>query len=165
MSPRHFSELETKGRASDHGLDSWRRSGMHGTTMSFGSSATTGTFGSVVDLFCGVGGLSHGFRLEGFKIAAGIDTDENCRYAFEYNNEAPFIRRDVGLLDGETVKQLFTPGIPSVLIGCAPCQPFSVYNQKNSDPQWQLLKEFERIISQVRPVVVSMENVAALGTV
>ena len=119
-------------------------------------------FGSVVDLFCGAGGLSHGFLLEGFEIAAGIDTDEACRYAFEHNNSAPFLRRDIATLDGETVEKLFTPKIPSVLIGCAPCQPFSIYNQKNSDPQWQLLGEFARIISRARPLVVSMENVPRL---
>ena len=118
--------------------------------------------GSVVDLFCGVGGLSHGFRQEGFEVAAGVDSDESCRYAFEHNNEAPFIHRDVASLDGEEVRKLLTPGIPSILVGCAPCQPFSVYNQKNSDPQWQLLEEFARIISQVRPSVVSMENVPRL---
>lgn len=118
--------------------------------------------GSVVDLFCGAGGLSHGFWLEGFRIAAGIDIDEACRYAFEHNNEARFIHRDIASLNGETVKGLFEPGAPSVLVGCAPCQPFSMYNQKNSDPRWQLLEEFARIISEVKPTVVSMENVPRL---
>lgn len=118
--------------------------------------------GSVVDLFCGAGGLSHGFWLEGFRIAAGIDSDEACRYAFEHNNAARFIRQDIASLDGETVKELFEPGAPSVLVGCAPCQPFSAYNQKNSDPRWQLLEEFARIISEAKPTVVSMENVPRL---
>ncbi len=118
--------------------------------------------GSVVDLFCGAGGLSHGFLLEGFEIAAGIDTDEDCRYAFEHNNEAPFIRKDVASLDDETLNELFTPGLPSVLVGCAPCQPFSIYNQKNADPQWELLGEFARIIVETKPLVVSMENVPRL---
>jgi len=142
-----------------------RHSGSSGgkrPTELLGSHRSAESIGSVVDLFCGAGGLSHGFLLEGFEIAAGVDTDEHCRYAFESNNNAPFIRKDVAVLDGRTVRQLFTPKIPSVLVGCAPCQPFSVYNQRNSDPQWQLLKEFTRIISQVRPLVVSMENVPRL---
>ena len=133
-----------------------------GAPGSLGLASSAGPYGSVVDLFCGVGGLSHGFRQEGFEIAAGVDDDENCRYAFEHNNEARFIHRDVSSLDGEEVGKLFTPGMPSILVGCAPCQPFSVYNQKNADPQWQLLEEFARIISQVRPSVVSMENVPRL---
>ena len=155
-------EFETGARANDPGREIRRRSGVSESAMPLGSDVPAGPFGSVVDLFCGVGGLSHGFRQEGFEIAAGVDDDENCRYAFEHNNEAPFIRHDVSSLDGEEVEKLFTPGMPSILIGCAPCQPFSVYNQKNSDPQWQLLEEFARIISQVRPSVVSMENVPRL---
>ncbi len=118
--------------------------------------------GSVVDLFCGAGGLSHGFLQEGFEIAAGVDTDEDCRYPFEHNNEATFIRKDIASLDGETLDELFTPDLPSVLVGCAPCQPFSIYNQKNSDPQWELLGEFARIIVETKPLVVSMENVPRL---
>jgi DNA (cytosine-5)-methyltransferase 1 len=116
----------------------------------------------VVDLFCGAGGLTHGFKLEGFNIAAGIDVDEGCRYPFEYNNSAPFIRKDVTTLTGLEVSKLFHTGSIPVLVGCAPCQPFSIYNQKNSDPQWQLLREFSRIIADVRPLVVSMENVPSL---
>ena len=70
--------------------------------------------------------------------------------------------RDVATLDGESVTELFVPDRLSVLVGCAPCQPFSVYNQKNRDPRWQLLEEFARIIAEVRPSVVSMENVPRL---
>ena len=65
-------------------------------------------------------------------------------------------------LDASTVAKLFNPSLTSVLVGCAPCQPFSLYNQKNSDPQWQLLGQFGRIISHVKPAVVSMENVPRL---
>ena len=52
----------------------------------------------MVDIFCGAGGLSHGFRNAGFDIVGGIDIDEDCRYSFEQNNDAPFIRRDVATL-------------------------------------------------------------------
>ena len=97
---------------------------------------------SVVDIFCGAGGLSHGFRQQGFEIVGGIDIDEDCRYAFEQNNYAPFIRRDVVTLKADEINGLFTPGRPRVLVGCAPCQPFSTYNQKNEDPKWQLLRQF-----------------------
>ncbi|ADP70739.1 DNA-cytosine methyltransferase [Rhodomicrobium vannielii ATCC 17100] len=119
---------------------------------------------TVVDLFCGAGGLSHGFHSEGFDIVAGIDTDETCRYAFEHNNDAPFIRRDVAQLKGREIEDLFVPGRHRVLVGCAPCQPFSTYNQKNDDPKWKLLSYFAGLIDEVRPDVVSMENVPRLLT-
>src|ERR1700761_9401613 len=120
------------------------------------------TNASVVDLFCGAGGLSHGFKLEGFPLAAGIDVDEACRFPYEENNEAPFVRKDVSALKAKDVENLFIPGRPRVLVGCAPCQPFSTYNQKNDDPKWRLLQSFGRLIDQVRPDVVSMENVPRL---
>jgi len=119
---------------------------------------------SVIDLFCGAGGLSYGFRTEGFEIVAGIDTDENCRYAFEYNNEAPFIRRDVADLKATDIDTLFTPDKARVLVGCAPCQPFSTYNQKNTDPKWNLVTRFGRLIELALPDIVSMENGPSLLT-
>jgi DNA (cytosine-5)-methyltransferase 1 len=118
--------------------------------------------GSVVDLFCGAGGLTHGFMLEGYAIAAGIDVDEGCRYAFERNNYSPFVRKDVGGLPPEELNALFYRGEPKVLVGCAPCQPFSLYNQRNDDPKWQLVIRFGELICATLPDVVSMENVPRL---
>jgi DNA (cytosine-5)-methyltransferase 1 len=118
--------------------------------------------GSVVDVFCGAGGLTHGFRLEGYAVVAGIDADEGCRYAFEHNNRAPFIRKDVARLSPEELDDLFYRKEPKVLVGCAPCQPFSVYNQKNDDPEWQLVGRFAALICATLPDIVSMENVPRL---
>ncbi|MFN3727572.1 MAG: DNA cytosine methyltransferase [Allosphingosinicella sp.] len=117
---------------------------------------------SVVDLFCGAGGLSYGFKTEGFKLAAGIDIDEACRFPYEANNAAPFLRKDVGKLTAKEIDNLFLPGGKRVLVGCAPCQPFSTYNQKNKDPNWRLLHAFGGLIKSAAPDVVSMENVPRL---
>lgn len=126
------------------------------------ATPTAKRLGSVVDLFCGAGGLSHGFFLEGFEISAGIDIDEDCRYAFESNNHAPFISQDVATIGTERIEGLFASGAPSILVGCAPCQPFSSYNQKNTDPKWRLLEDFTRLILDIKPDIVSMENVPRL---
>jgi len=117
---------------------------------------------AVVDLFCGAGGLSHGFRLEGFDVLVGIDTDETCRYAFETNNEATFFRHDVAAMTAKDIRDLFGASSPTVLVGCAPCQPFSSYSQKNENPEWQLVETFGRLIGETRPDIVSMENVPRL---
>ena len=118
--------------------------------------------GSVVDLFCGIGGLSHGFRLEGFSIACGYDIDGDCRYPFEKNNGAPFINLDVARIDPAEVAQRFEPGLPRILAGCAPCQPFSSYSRGRGKPQWSLLKDFARLAVAVEPDFVTMENVPQL---
>lgn len=120
---------------------------------------------AVVDVFCGVGGLTHGFILEGFNVLAGIDADESCRYAFEANNEgARFIHKKVEDLTANEVLALYPKGYRKILVGCAPCQPYSLYNKKKgkSDDKWRLLEEFGELICQVQPDIVSMENVPNL---
>ena len=119
--------------------------------------------GEVVDLFCGVGALSHGLKQAGFNIKAGYDTDRNCRYAFETNNDATFFSRDVSKLVPEEISKHFSGKVPSVLAGCAPCQPFSTYKHRYAeDPQWGLVSNFAELAVNVRPDYVTMENVPAL---
>lgn len=117
---------------------------------------------SVVDLFCGAGGLSYGLSREGFGLVCGIDLDEACRYPFETNNGAPFVRRDVAAISGSEIAAAFAPNLPKVLVGCAPCQPFSLYTQARDDPKWALLTQFTRLIEESCPDIVSMENVQRL---
>ena len=119
---------------------------------------------SVIDLFCGAGGLSYGFKNEAFQVAAGMDIDEACRFPYEKNSGAPFLRKDVAKLAVRELEALFEPNALRVLVGCAPCQPFSTYNQKNANPDWKLLHSFGALIDAIRPDVVSMENVPRLLT-
>ena len=119
--------------------------------------------GEVVDLFCGVGALSHGLKRAGFDILAGYDTDENCKYAFEKNNNSSFFARDVSELTPAEIKSHFTGRLPSVLAGCAPCQPFSTYKQRYAeDPQWGLVTAFANLAAEVQPDFITMENVPTL---
>lgn len=120
---------------------------------------------SCVDLFCGAGGLTHGFVLEGLRVNAGIDLDPACHYPYEANNGAKFIQRDISHMEGAELAALFTPGTIWVLAGCAPCQPFSTYSQRyetRTDRKWGLLYEFGRLATEVRPGIVTMENVPAI---
>ncbi len=117
------------------------------------------------DLFCGVGGLTHGMRLEGIDISHGIDTDPWCHYPFEANNDSTFILEDIRNLNGKDLSNLFSKNNTKLLAGCAPCQPFSNYvkaNVKEKDSKWSLLSEFSRLIKETRPELVTMENVVRL---
>ncbi len=116
----------------------------------------------VIDVFCGLGGLSYGFKKRGFSVIAGIDADPDCKFPYERNIAAEFICKDVRRVDPVEVRRHFGHGVPSILVGCAPCQPFSTYNQKNEDPNWRLLEAFADLIEAVSPDVVSMENVPRL---
>ena len=118
--------------------------------------------GSVIDIFCGCGALSHGFFREGFKIACGYDIDESCRYPFEINNDAPFVCQNVSTLSPRAVAREFNAGLPRILMGCAPCQPFSAYSRNQRDSKWTLLLDFSRLVKAIKPEIVSMENVPRL---
>ena len=119
---------------------------------------------AVVDLFCGIGGLSHGFRQAGFQVVAGVDADETCRYAYETNNDAKFVGRPLEDVTGAEIRSIFPKGSRRILIGCAPCTPFSAYasGSKNQSDKWSLVDLFLERIREVEPEIVSMENVTRL---
>ncbi len=119
----------------------------------------------VVDLFCGIGGLSYGMKTAGFHILAGFDLDHTCQYAYETNTGGEFIYKDIKDVTGTDISHRYSDGAIKVLAGCAPCQPFSSYAFKNKekDPgKYDLLYEFGRIIREVKPDIVTMENVPAI---
>ncbi|ENA1750813.1 DNA cytosine methyltransferase [Flavobacterium psychrophilum] len=124
----------------------------------------------VVDLFCGVGGLSHGFVKEKFNVKAGIDFDNSCRYAFENNNKAKFLHRDIKDFSHSELLSLYGNKKKKILVGCAPCQPFSIYNRNSSNSEnrpedkWKLLYSFSNLIDETEPEIISMENVPLVAT-
>ena len=128
-------------------------------------TATTTMRPVAVDLFCGAGGLSYGMQKAGIMIGGGIDIDSACKHPFEENVKADFYECDVSNLTSDFVASLFTEGQVRVLAGCAPCQPFSTYTRGSSpqDHQWQLLDNFGELVKELRPDVVTMENVPRLA--
>lgn len=118
---------------------------------------------SAVDLFCGVGGLTHGISQSGIQVVAGFDIEEKCRFPYEANNlGATFVNRDVSLLNSSEVESFYPTGKLKLLAGCAPCQPFSTYSQGRNvraDKKWPLLYSFARLIREIEPELVTMENV------
>ncbi len=122
-----------------------------------------------IDLFCGIGGLTHGLELAGINVAAGIDVDETCKYSYERNNRARFIKEDISDVSADKIRDIYPENSIKILVGCAPCQPFSAYSQKyringRHDNKWRLLYEFLRIVIVVKPDIISMENVPQLKT-
>jgi DNA (cytosine-5)-methyltransferase 1 len=120
---------------------------------------------TVVDMFCGVGGLTHGFVNEGFNVAAGIDIDTSCRFAYEMNNAgAKFIGQPLEEITVNDLETLYPEGHMRILVGCAPCQPFSSANTRQKKGKWQLVDTFVDRIEELNPDIVSMENVLRLRT-
>ena len=120
---------------------------------------------NAVDLFCGVGGLTCVVQQAGINVIAGYDIDPRSQFAYEFNNNARFILKDIKKIDSKEITNLFPDDTDiKVLMGCAPCQPFSTYshkykNNENTLQKMDLLDYFGKQIEYVQPDIVSMENV------
>ncbi len=120
-----------------------------------------------VDLFCGVGGLTHGMEQAGVEVVAGIDFEGSCELPYEFNNSGKFIHKDIKEVSEEEINNLYPDDTDiRVLVGCAPCQPFSSYshrykNEKND--KMDLLYYFGDLVKKVLPDIVSMENVPQMA--
>ena len=122
---------------------------------------------TAIDLFCGAGGLSEGFRQAGFCVLAGNDTSRYSGETFSStHNGAVFLDGSIAnysakdFLKSANLKR----GELDCLVGGPPCQAFSVYNHKRGlhDPRSALFKEYLRIVEGVYPKWVVMENVTGI---
>lgn len=118
----------------------------------------------VIDLFCGVGGLTRGLLDAGLDVIAGFDNDPTCQFTYEYNNEVEYNVRNIREVTGAEIDNLYAPNAIKILVGCAPCQPFSQMRFKlkdanQQDDKYNLLLEFGRLIEETHPSIISMENV------
>lgn len=121
---------------------------------------------AVVDLFCGVGGLTCGLKKTGLNVVAGLDNDASCEFAYTENNNTKFICADVSKYPSKEINNLYADAEIKVLVGCAPCQTFSKqtskYKNRIYDKKWTLLEYFAQHIENINPDIVSMENVPEL---
>lgn len=117
-----------------------------------------------VDLFCGAGGLTNGLEKAGIEVLLGIDIDPLCEFPYTINNKAKFLLLSVEDLKPMDLEKVFRKNSIRLLAGCAPCQTFSTYFQKAtpSDKRWWLLQQFSRLVGEVLPELVTMENVPRL---
>ncbi len=119
-----------------------------------------------VDLFCGAGGLTHGLQKAGLTVSVGVDLDPDCEYPYRTNNQADFLLKSVADITADDLHQAYEGARYKLLAGCAPCQPFSTYQQGRygpTDHRWNLLQEFSRLVAETDADLVTMENVPRLA--
>lgn len=119
----------------------------------------------VVDLFCGAGGLSEGFRQAGFAIIAGSDNDPDAMATYAVN--FPEAQAITGDIRSPSVKEkiLNAARRASVLIGGPPCQAFSQvrnHSRMIDDPRNALYREFVDVLKQTLPPAFLVENVTGM---
>lgn len=124
---------------------------------------------TVIDLFSGCGGMSWGFKKNGFEVLAGIDEWGMALETFKHNHpESKVYLSDIRNLDpSDVMKDLaISPGDLDVLVGGPPCQGFSKNQTAQvrfiDDPRNQLFKDFMHYVKVMRPKIVLMENVAEI---
>ncbi|MEM0027260.1 MAG: DNA cytosine methyltransferase [Ignisphaera sp.] len=126
---------------------------------------------TVIDLFCGAGGFSRGFKEAGFNIALAIDNDPSCGKTFKTNfSNTIVLVEDIKDVTGSDIIY-YTGHNYDVVIGSPPCEPFTGANPKREinpidrlykDPMGKLTLEFIRIIGELKPRIFIMENVPAI---
>lgn len=112
---------------------------------------------TLVDLFCGCGGLSLGFQNAGFEIAAAYDYWDLAISIYGKNFLHPVIKRDLSdLTDLSDIKSFH----PDFIIGGPPCQDYSTSGKRDESlGRAALSVAFAKIIKEIHPQYFLMENV------
>jgi len=123
---------------------------------------------SVLDLFCGAGGLSLGFQAAGYKIVGGIDVDRDSVASFKRNiRDAVGLNANIRKVNPADLLTQFDP--IDVLVGGPSCQGFSTSGglSRNTgrnlhDDRNDLFVEYLRIVKGIQPSWIVFENVPGL---
>jgi len=125
---------------------------------------------TIVDLFCGAGGFSRGFKDEGFKVILGVENLDIIAETFKKNfPEAVIIVEDIKNVHSKDIIEIVDE--PDVVIGGPPCEAFTKANPRRkenpidrlySDPIGNLVLHFVRIVGDLRPKIFVMENVPGI---
>lgn len=115
-----------------------------------------------LDLFCGAGGLSCGFHMAGIETVAGIDHDKAAIETFNKNRLGKGIVADIENISSEEIREL-CGGYVDMIVGGPPCQGMSLSGpRKEEDKRNRLYKSFVRIVKDLSPRVVLLENVPGM---
>jgi len=124
-----------------------------------------------IDLFSGCGGLTLGLKRAGFDVVAAVEIDKKARSTYILNHPEVW-------LAGDDIRTTFAkelmdtlglqPGELDMLAGCPPCQGFSRMRKRNKgnsarDERNALIEDFGRLVLELRPKLVMMENVPGLS--
>lgn len=121
---------------------------------------------TAVDIFSGGGGLTVGLKRAGFKVVGAVEIETHAFATFKANHpEVNAYQQDVRTVSGTDLIALSPDGTIDLVAGCPPCQGFTSLTAKyqREDPRNALVLEMARLVREIRPVAVMMENVPGLA--
>jgi DNA (cytosine-5)-methyltransferase 1 len=121
---------------------------------------------TAVDLFCGGGGLTVGLKRAGFSVISAIDNDHAAVATYKANHpEIVTFCDDITNFKGEQILKQLPSEHVDLVAGCPPCQGFTslTAKYKRNDPRNDLIFELFRIVQELSPRAVMMENVPGLA--
>lgn len=120
----------------------------------------------MIDLFAGAGGLSCGLEQSGFCPVLANELDKQYAQTYQINHpHTKVIVGDICKIDEKELHSLVQKyGKIDLIAGGPPCQGFSVNAPVRSldDPRNHLFKEFLRIVAEIKPQAVLIENVPGI---
>ena len=119
------------------------------------------------DLFAGGGGLTVGLKDAEFQVVSAVEIDPHACATYTTNHpEVRAFCQDISTLKGRRIQECSPSGKIDLLAGCPPCQGFTslTAKKKTEDPRNALIREMARLIKEVKPRAVMMENVPGLSS-
>lgn len=118
-----------------------------------------------IDLFCGAGGMTVGFKAAGIHSLLSNDIEESACVTLKVNNpEINVLCGDITKTETkDAIEKAALEGGTDIICGGPPCQGFSMAGfRADDDPRNQLFREFVDIVKRVNPKVIVFENVEGL---
>jgi DNA (cytosine-5)-methyltransferase 1 len=124
----------------------------------------------VLDLFCGAGGFSLGFVMEGFRVLLGVDVDWTVAETYKENLKIDVLCEDIRNVHSLDLRELVDTDV-DVIIASPPCEPFTGANPRREvdvlsrlydDEVGRLFLHAIRIIGDLRPRLFIIENVPSI---
>ncbi|MGC2210378.1 MAG: DNA cytosine methyltransferase [Candidatus Korobacteraceae bacterium] len=119
-----------------------------------------------IDLFAGAGGLSLGFEQAGFDVAAAVEIDPIHAAIHKFNfPRCAIVPKSIADVTGAELRRIAGIGRRNidVVFGGPPCQGFSLIGHRMfDDPRNSLVREFVRIVDELKPSYFVFENVKGL---
>lgn len=125
---------------------------------------------TALDCFAGCGGMTEGFRQAGYRVVGAIEIDPCAVEVYRLNHPGVCVwQNDIKSVSAQSILRMLRllKGELDLLGGCPPCQGFSTLRTRNGkrrvrDERNDLIYEFQRLVLDLRPKYVMLENVPRL---